>query len=153
MKGLMKTVTTLILLVFFMKPGFTHEAGHGEIEESGKFGGRTAPVVDNIDAEKINEVKPLYKAELVRTEAGKLSLYLFDEKMELMSLDAFANEVEVKLEVKKKGKFIHFGEIKLSKHGNHFMGQLPKVEYKPFNLDMYIMKDKQKLFVGFADLD
>ena len=60
---------------------------------------------------------------------------------------------DAKPEVKKKGKFTYVGTFKFTKHGNHFMAQLPQVEYKPFNIDMNLMKDKQKLFVGFSNLD
>lgn len=148
-----KCFSFLVLMGLVINHGLAHEGGHGEIEESGKFGGRTAPVVDNREADNINAAKVLYKAELVRSESGKLSLYLFNNDMQLLPLDQFENDVMVKLEVKKSGKYKHFGELKMSKDGNHFMGQLPAVEYKPFNLDMYLMSNQQKLFVGFANLD
>jgi hypothetical protein len=143
----------LIMLSVISLSAFAHEGGHGSLAEGGKFGGITAPIVDNSQAAEMDKAKVLYKAELVRTESGKLSLYIFDEKMNLLDLSAFGPEVEAKLEVKKKGKFTYVGTFKFTKHGNHFMAQLPKVEYKPFNIDMYLMKDKQKLFVGFANLD
>lgn len=142
-----------ISLIFISMSVFAHEGGHGELEEGGKFGGITAPIVNNVQAGMGTKAITLYKAELVRGESGKISLYLFDDKMKLVDLAIFENEVAAKLEVKKKGKFTYFGEFKLTKHGNHFMGQLPKVEYKPFNIDIYIMQGKQKLFVGFSNLD
>lgn len=148
----MKTIF-LILISFAMTASFAHEGGHGELEEGGKFGGVTAPIVDNSEAGLGNKAKFLYKAELVRNESGKLSLYVFDDKMNLIDLSALENEVEAKIEVKKKGKFTYLGTFKLSKHGNHFMGQLPKIDYKPFNIDFFLMKGKQKLFVGFSNLD
>ena len=148
----MKTFFTL-LLIFTFTVSYAHEGGHGEIEEGGKFGGVTSPVVDHSEAGKGNKAKFLYKAELVRNESGKLSLYVFDAKMNLIDLGIFENEIEAKLEVKKKGKFSYIGSFKLTKHGNHFMGQLPKIEHKPFNLDLFLLKGKQKLFVGFSNLD
>lgn len=148
----MKTLFGILLLIISLST-LAHEGGHGEVDEGGKFGGITSPIVDNGQAGMGSKAKVLYKAELVRGESGKISLYIFDHKMNLVNLAIFENEVEAKLEVKKKGKFSYFGSFKLSKHGNHFMGQLPKVEYKPFNIDLYLMQGKQKLFVGFSNLD
>jgi hypothetical protein len=73
--------------------------------------------------------------------------------MKLVDLAAFDEKVLAKLEVKKKGKFSYFSEFNLVRNGNHFVGQLPTVEHKPFNVDIYIMKGKQKLFAGFSNLD
>lgn len=140
-------------LTLFSLLSYAHEGGHGELAEGGKFGGVTSPIVDDSQAGTGNKAKVLYKAELVRAENGKLSMYIFDDKMNLVDLKIFGAEIDAKLEVKKKGKFTYFGTFKLSKHGNHFMGQLPKVEYKPFNIDFFLNKDKQKLFVGFSNLD
>lgn len=148
----MKKIVT-ILLSLFLSIAFAHEGGHGEIAEGGKFGGITAPIVDYADAGKGNKAKFLYKAELVRNESGKLSFYIFNDKMELLDLNSFSNEIEAKLEVKKKGKFTYIGDFKLTKNGNHFTGHLPQIDYKPFNIDFFLIKDKQKLFVGFSNLD
>ncbi|HXH30330.1 MAG TPA: hypothetical protein VNJ01_05935 [Bacteriovoracaceae bacterium] len=132
---------------------FAHEGGHGEVAEGGKFGGITAPLVDKADAGKGTKAKTLYKAELVRAESGKLSLYVFDEKMELLDLKAFGESVDAKLEVKKKGKFIYVGEFKFTKNGSHYTAQLPKVQYKPFNIDLFLTREGRSLFAGFSNLD
>jgi hypothetical protein len=139
-----------LMLSFFAS---AHEGGHGTLAEGGKFGGVTSPIVAKEEAGKGDKAKTLFKAELVRAASGKLSLYIFDEKMNLVTLDAFGEEVSAKLEVKKKGKFTYFGEFKFKKSGNHFEAQLPKVEYKPFNIDLFLEKGSQKLFVGFSNLD
>lgn len=132
---------------------FAHEGGHGTVTESGKFGGITSPIVDKKEAGKGDKAATLYKAELVRTASGKLSLYIFDNKMNLIELAPFGEEVEAKLEVKKKGKYVYIGDFKFKKAGNHFEGQLPQVEYKPFSIDLYLARGPQKLFVGFSNLD
>ena len=147
----MKCLSALILL--FSLSAFAHEGGHGEVAESGKFGGITAPVIDKKQEGQGSKATTLYKAELVRSESGKLSLYLFDQKMNLMDLSKFGDQVEAKLEVKKKGKFTYFGTFKLQKEKNHFGGMLPKLEYRPFNIDMFFSHGEQKLFVGFSNLD
>jgi hypothetical protein len=148
----MKLIILLFLKLILIN-SFSHEGGHGELAESGKFGGVTAPVVDQIQAGMGNKGKVIFKSELVRNESGKLSLYLFDEKMKLINLNELSNEVIAKLEFKKKGKFTYFGEFKLTKHGNHYMGQLPELKYRPFNIDLFFSKGDKKLFVGFSNLD
>ncbi len=132
---------------------FAHEGGHGEVEEGGKFGGVMSPIVDKAEAGRGNKATFLYKAELVRAESGKISFYIFDPKMNLVDLNVFAPEISAKLEVKKKGKFTYVGEFKLTRNGNHFTGQLPKIDYKPFNIDFFLKKGSQDLFVGFSNLD
>lgn len=148
----MKKLFVFVLVLLSMSV-FAHDGGHGSVSEGGKFGGITAPVVDKVEAGKGEKAKTLLKAELVRAESGKLSLYLFDEKMNVLDLKAFSEEVQANLEIKKKGKYTYFGDFKLKKVGNHYEGQLPKVEYKPFNIDFYFSKGNQKLFVGFSNLD
>lgn len=146
-------ILMMTLCLCFSLLAVAHEGGHGEISESGKYGGITAPVVDMKEAGTGSKAKVLLKAELVRTETGKLSLYIFDEKMNLVDLSKMGPEVEAKLEVKKKGKFTYFGTFKLVKSKNHYSGQLPKIEYRPFNIDFFLTKNDQKLFVGFSNLD
>lgn len=139
--------------VLFTITAFAHEGGHGHVEEGGKFGGVMSPIVAKSEAGKGDKAKVLYKAELVRPESGMLSFYIFDNKMNLVDLKEFGDEIKANLEVKKKGKFTYVGEFKLKKHGNHFMGQLPKIDYKPFNIDFYLSRGKQDMFVGFSNLD
>lgn len=148
----MKSLWVMLFLIFSIGL-FAHEGGHGDVTEGGKFGGIMAPIVKKEEAGSGNKSKFLFKAELVRSESGKISFYIFDDKMNLLKLDSFGAEITAKLEVKKKGKFTYFGEFKLTKNGNHFTGQLPKIEYKPFNIDFFLKQGNQELFVGFSNLD
>lgn len=148
----MKTIF-LVITILFTSSLLAHVGGHGEVKEGGKFGGVMAPIVDKAQAGLGSKAKTLYKAELVRAESGLLSLYLFDDHMNLLSLEEFGPEVVAKLEVKKKGKFSYFGDFKFKKDGNHYTAQLPKVEYKPFNIDLFYTKGSQNLFSGFSNLD
>ncbi len=148
----MKTFFSIILLALSFSL-FAHEGGHGDVEDGGKFGGVLSPIVAKSEAGKGNKAKFLYKAELVRSAAGVLSFYIFDNEMKLMDLKDFSPEIAAKLEVKKKGKFSYVGDFKLQKNGNHYKGQLPKIEYKPFNIDFFLSHGKQDLFVGFSNLD
>lgn len=148
----MKNLFLLISLLLSFSL-FAHEGGHGHVEEGGKFGGVMSPIVSKAEAGLGEKAKVLYKAELVRSESGKLSFYIFDNNMKLVDLKAFGPEISAKLEVKKKGKFTYVGDFKLKKNGNHYTGQLPKIDYKPFNIDFFLTKGKQDLFVGFSNLD
>lgn len=148
----MKVLILCLALIYSFHP-LAHEGGHGEVEEGGKFGGIMSPIVDKAQAGMGSKAKVLYKAELVRAESGKLSFYIFDTKMNLVDLKSFSPEISAKLEVKKKGKFTYVGDFKLTKRGNHFTGQLPKIDYKPFNIDFFLKEGTQDLFVGFSNLD
>lgn len=143
----------VILSFIFSLSALAHEGGHGHVAEGGKFGGIMSPVIDKKEEGKGEKAHTLYKAELVRSASGKLSLYIFDNKMNLTDLAVFSDEVIAKLEVKKKGKYTYFGDFKLKKNGNHFTGVLPQVEYKPFSIDLFLKKGQQNLFVGFSNLD
>jgi len=146
----MKLLTLILLALSFNL--FAHEGGHGELKEGGSYGGITAPVFLDKDMKDASTAKIQYKAELVRTFSGKLSLYLFDTKMNRLDPKNFSAP-KANLEVKKKGKFTYFGEFKFEAHGTHFMAQLPKIEYKPFNIDVRFEKDGKTYFIGFSNLD
>lgn len=148
----MKTFFLVVLMVLSFTT-FAHEGGHGDVEDGGKFGGILSPIVAKSEAGLGNKAKFLYKAELVRTASGVLRFYIFDKDMNLLDLKEFSQEISAKLEVKKKGKFTYVGDFKLQKNGNHYKGQLPKIEYKPFNIDFFLSHGKQDLFVGFSNLD
>jgi hypothetical protein len=74
--------TTLLIFSLLSFNLLAHEGGHGEISEGGKFGGITSPVIERSQEGKGTKATTLYKAEFVRSESGKLSLYLFDQKNE-----------------------------------------------------------------------
>lgn len=149
----MKILFATALALTLSLTAVAHEGGHGTVTEGGKYGGITTPIVDNAEAGKGEKATTLFKGELVRTASGKLSLYLFDSKMNLAPLDQFSAEVEANLEVKKKGKFTYVGKFMLKKTANHYEGQLPAIEYKPFNIDLYFYQGSKKLFGGFSNLD
>lgn len=143
----------LTALLFTSLLSLAHEGGHGAITEGGKFGGITAPVMSKSEAGNGDKAKTLFKAELVRSEDGTLRVYLFDASMKLLPLNDFSEKIEAKLEVKKKGKFTYVGAFEFKKASNHFIGKLPVVEFKPFNIDMFFKNKHQDLFVGFSNLD
>lgn len=144
-------ILTIILFALSLS-AFAHEGGHGDLEEGGKFGGITAPVFLDKDMKDASTATVQYKAELVRTSSGKLSLYIFDKEMNRLDPKSFSAP-KANLEVKKKGKFTYVGDFKFSAHGTHFMAQLPKIEYKPFNIDVRFEKDGKTYFIGFSNLD
>lgn len=148
----MKKILYALTLMFSLSV-YAHEGGHGEVAESGKFGGITAPVVSKTQAGMGDKAKVIFKSELVRSADGTLRIYLFDNKMNLLPLEAFSEKIDARLEVKKKGKFTYVGQFVLVKNGNHYVGKLPAIEYKPFNIDLFFSHQKQQIFAGFSNLD
>jgi hypothetical protein len=142
----------LTLLIVFQINLYAHEGGHGNIKEGGKFGGITAPVFLDKEMKNPSTAKLQYKAELVRTASGKLSLYLFDDKMNRLDPKDFSDP-KANLEVKKKGKFVYVSDFTFKKSKTHFSAQLPKIEYKPFNIDVRFTRDGKTYFIGFSNLD
>jgi hypothetical protein len=55
--------------------------------------------------------------------------------------------------VKKKGKFVYVSDFTFKKSKTHFSAQLPKIEYKPFNIDVRFTRDGKTYFIGFSNLD
>src|SRR5690606_32187850 len=113
-----------------------HLGGHGEVKEAGKYGGVMGAVVKSDEAKKGHFHHITYKAELVKTQEGKLSLYIYDNKMNQIKPSEFAEAIEVNVEVKKKGKFSYVANLSLQKSLSHYEGQLSGITQKPFNLDL-----------------
>lgn len=144
----------LVLLFALSLTVLAHDEGHGpKVKDAGLYGGILASVMPEAELKKNHHAKASFKAELIRAQDGKLSLYFHNIDMKPANLNEFADEVVVKMEVKKAGKYQYVGEFMLKKVSNHFTGQLPTVRTRPFNLDVFPVVNKQKLFVGFSNLD
>ena len=143
-----------VLLFVISISAFAHDEGHGpKVKDAGLYGGILASVLPEAELKKNHHAKAVFKAELIRAQDGKLSLYFHTPDMKPATLSEFADEVLVKMEVKKAGKYQYVGEFRLKKNINHFTGLLPTVRTRPFNLDVFPVVNKQKLFVGFSNLD
>ena len=144
-------LASLLLIVSF--GSFAHDEGHGpKITDSGKFGGVLASVIEESDIAKQNKATRLYKAELVRSEDNELTIYFYDEKMNLIPMSKFGKDARGSLEIEKNKKFI-LKDFKLVAKGNHYEGKAPRPEKRPFNIDVRFTEGNKKLFVAFDNLD
>lgn len=142
------------MMVFLLVTSFNllaHE-GHGEApRDPSRFGGLLSGVVEAKKMKK-NENNPvLYKAELVRSEDGTLRLYVFDLGMKSIGLDQFSQKIEASVEnIKNKIKL----NFSLEKSGEYYLGKMPKVTKRPFDLFFKLKDNKGKeLFIGYDNLD
>jgi hypothetical protein len=148
----MKFILATILMTL-NSLSLAHDEGHGpKLTEGGKFGGVVASVIDEKDKSKGASAVRIYKAELVRSEDNEVSLYIYDEKMNLLPMSKFAKTGKGMLEIEKNKK--HFvTEFVLSVVKNHFEGKAPRPEKRPFNIDIQFTEGTRSLFVAFDNLD
>jgi polynucleotide 5'-kinase involved in rRNA processing len=147
----------LFVLIFCLAlNALAHDEGHGPaVKDGGLYGGILASVMKEADLKGNHHAKATvhYKAELIRAQDGTLTLYFHTPDMKKHDLAGFDNEITVKMEVKKAGKYAYVGEFKLTKKDHLYSGKLPTVRTRPFNLDMFPVVNKEKLFIGFSNLD
>lgn len=141
-----------VLFTLFMSMNLLAHEGHGEApKDPSRFGGQLSNVVDATKVSKKEKNNPpIFKSELIRSEDGTLRLYIFDLKMKDTDLSSFSSKIEANVENTKNKINLNF---ELEKHGNHFMGKMPKVNKRPFNLYFKIKNKNQDLFVGYDNLD
>ena len=151
----------LIMAVAMMMPalGFAHDEGHGpKLDDAGNYGGMISAVVAKSDASKGSKAELIYRAELVRLAEGKVEVYLYkkekDEKGKLIPLDlkAFDKRGTASLGAKVKGKWKD-SEFKIELKDKTFQGTMPKVEAKPYNIDVTLKADGKELLSAFDNLD
>lgn len=148
----MKSVITVIFLVLSTL-ALAHDEGHGpKLTESGKFGGVLASVIEEGDIKKGPAAKRIYKAELVRSEENDVTIYIYDEKMNIVPMSKFSKDGNGKLEIEKNKKFVTT-DFKIVAKGNHFEGKAPRPEKRPFNIDVKFSEGTRDLFVAFDNLD
>lgn len=148
----MKMTITLIALLASLT-AFSHDEGHGpKLVDSGKYGGVLASVIKEADISKGTKSERVYKAELVKSEDNEISVYIYDEKMNLIPMAKFHAEAKATLEIEKNHKFIT-EDFKLTAKANHFVGMSPKPQKRPFNIDVRIKEGNRTLFVAFDNLD
>ncbi len=130
-----------------------HDEGHGpKLTDEGKQGGVISPVIDKKDVKKGAKAGVVYKAELVRSEDGMVSVYLYDKEMNALDLAKFEKTAKgnVEIEVKKKYMTTPFT---LTLTDGAFTGSAPKATRKPFNIDVYLREGGRDLLAAFDDLD
>lgn len=149
----MKNVLTSLFMILVSLNVFSHDEGHGpKLTESSNLGGVMASVVDAKDAAKGDKASLVYKAELVRSESGQIRIYLYDDHMHRIDLKKFDKNSEgVALSIKKKKS--SNVSLTFNSEDNAFVGNLPKVESRPFNLEIKLKEGSRELLTNFQNLD
>lgn len=145
----------LIIALMMCVSGFAlaHDEGHGpKLSDSGKFGGLVSAVVLKAEAKKGAKATLVYKAELVRSVDGTARVYLYDTAMKQLDLKGFDAKGSATLAAKVKGKWIDT-DFALDIKDNSFIGKMPKVAKKPYNIDVTIKQDGKELLSAFDNLD
>lgn len=132
---------------------WAHDEGHGpKLTDTPTKGGVVSPVIDMKSIKKGSKAEVIYKAELVRAEDGKVSVFLYDSSMKLLDLSRFGSKADAKVEVKIKKKFSET-PFSLSAAGDSFSGQMPKPKKKPYNIDVILKEGERQLLAAFDNLD
>ncbi len=146
-----KIMITLVLLWSLQM--FSHEGEHGpKINDGGKYGGLVAAVISKTDMKNANQAKVLYKAELVRAADGTARIYLYNPDMKPADFNKFATTANALLVTKVKKKFKET-RFTFTLQNNYYIAQLPKIEKKPYSIDVEIKTSETELSMGFENLD
>jgi hypothetical protein len=146
-----KIILTSMLMVSSL--AFAHDEGHGpKLSDAGKYGGLVSGVVLKSEAQKGSSAALIFKAELVRSTDGTVRIYLYDEKMAPLDLKEFGSKGSASLGAKVKGKYTEKTFV-LEKKENAFIGQMPKPQAKPYNIDVTFKKGSSELLTAFDNLD
>lgn len=143
----------LTLAVVMANSAFAHDEGHGpKLSDTGKFGGLVSSVVKKAEASKGASAALVHKAELVRASDGTARVYLYDDKMAPLDLKGFDKSATADLAAKVKGKYKK-SPFRLELKENAFVGALPKIEGKPYDIDVTLKENGTELLTAFDSLD
>lgn len=148
----MRTLIMTLALCCF-GTAYAHDEGHGpKLADTGKYGGLVSAVVLKADAKKGAKAPLVHKAELVRSADGTTRVYLYDSGMKPLDMKGFEGKGSASLGAKVKGKWKDVAFNLEIKDGT-FVGQMPKPEAKPYNIDVTIKQDGKELLSAFDNLD
>jgi hypothetical protein len=143
----------LIMLLAFSLSAFAHDEGHGpKLTDAAKQGGIVAPVVLAKDAGLGTKAELKHKAEIVRSQDGKVRVYFYDQAMNPLKTGTLASKASGNLITVKKGK-VNQQKFEMVWKDDHFEGQSPKPARKPYNIDVKVMEGTTELLVAFDNLD
>ena len=149
----MKKMIMALLVMCVSGLALAHDEGHGpHLSDTGKFGGLVSAVVLKSEAKKGAKATLVYKAELVRSADGTVRVYLYDTTMKPLDLKGFdiKGSAILATKVKRKWKDTDFA---LELKDNSFIGKIPKVEKKPYNIDVTVKQDGKEFLTAFDNLD
>lgn len=130
-----------------------HDEGHGpKISDTGKYGGLVSSVILKSDSKKGAKAALVHKAELVRTSDGMAQVYLYDSEMKPLDLTGFDTKGSAILGTKIKGKWKN-ADFKLELKDKAFVGTLPKIQGRPYDIDITLKHNNTELLTAFDNLD
>lgn len=130
-----------------------HDEGHGpKLDEMAEQGGVIAPVIDVKDSEKGAKAVVVYKAELVRSEDGEVSVYVYGKDMRPLDLGKLDKSAKGVVETEKKGKVTKV-PFSLNLADGFFTGKPPRPASKPFNIEVRFKEGERQLLTVFNNLD
>ncbi|MBX2994882.1 MAG: hypothetical protein KF681_08670 [Bdellovibrionaceae bacterium] len=148
-------MTKMILAAALMltSTAMAHDEGHGpKLSDTGKYGGLVSGVVAKADAKKGSAAALVHKAELVRSADGTIRVYFYDQKMVPLDMKSFDTKGSATLAAKVKGKYKDSG-FALELKDNAFTGKMPKIEGKPYDIDVTVKEGNRELLTAFDNLD
>lgn len=151
----MKTVylTAVIASILSWSSSYAHDEGHGpKLADAGKYGGLVSAVIAKDDIKLGANAPLIHKAELVRSTDGTLRVYMYDKNMKPLNVKSFEPKAYAILAAKVKGKWVDT-EFPLEVKENAFIGKMPKVTKKPYNIDVTVKENGKELLSAFDNLD
>jgi hypothetical protein len=150
----MKYILSAVLIALNMTSlTVAHEGGHGpKLRDNAKYGGHLAPAIWQKDLAKGHHAPLIYKGELTRSQDGTIRLYLYDTHMKPLKLNNFKPKAVATLVIKKRKKRKET-RFHLQKETNAFVGKIPKITRRPFDIDIVVHQGDQALLVSFDNLD
>ncbi len=147
-----QTLIAMLLAAFcYANAAQAHDEGHGpKLADTGRYGGLIAAVVDYKEADKGAKAALVHKAELVRSEDGTVRVYVYDTDLKPLALDNFEKKAEASLFIIKTEESKSFD---LLSDGKAFIGKMPAISKRPYNIDVTFRSKDKKLLTAFDNLD
>lgn len=143
----------ILLAATLAAPALAHDGGHGpKTTDAGKMGGVVTAVILAKEAKLGPKATLRYKAELTRSDAGVVRVYLYDKDMKPLDTARFGKTAKGFLETHTKKKVTRT-PFTLTFTDGAFVGNAPKAPRKPFNIDANFKDGDTELLAAFDNLD
>ena len=150
----MKKLLLLLPLLLSSVLALAHEGGHEpKFEEITRENGTMAPVILASEAALGPKAALVYKAELVRSEDGGVTVLLYDSELKPLKQESLSPKAKGAVLTVKKGKTTK-APFELTLHsGSSYVGMAPKAARKPYMIEVTFSEGKRKLSSVFRNLD
>lgn len=145
----------LLMLPLLLSPVFVfaHEGGHEpRFEEMTRESGPMAPVILASEASLGPKAALVYKAELVRSEDGGVTIILYDSELKPLKLADLASKAKGNVQTVKKGKTTKAPFELALRSESSYVGLAPKAARKPYTIEVTFSEGKRKLLSVFENL-